>query len=653
MKKRVIGFTVVACMMLFAGTALAFTADDIPGSYKNITVNEAGELIVALPDGTVYPMKDETPKYSLRMARGNPVGTEEGFAFDFTDAMHGLTLEGGTLFYALCDLSEKFPIPKWKREAEIDESGQSHAKLIGRLQGKYDFIDWEKNQRGCFYYRVADATGYIIYEGKFWFTGNGPFTVDPGSIIEGPFLNMLTHNSVVISFETMAPAAGMVTVNGQTFYDEGSTTHHEIAVTGLSPNTAYDYTVSTDIGQHTESYALRTAPAPGTRAPFTFAFTSDSRSGISSGEREIAGTNAYMMKKIMALVAARGAKFMQFTGDEIDGYRNAPDRQRLEYTNWKRSILPWASRVPVVAAMGNHEALMRVFDDGSYYGLQVDRFPYATESAEALFAEAFVNPSNGPESEDGAAYDPDPNAVDFPSYKENVFYYTYDNIAMICLNSNYWYAPSLPYSETAGGNPHGYLMDNQIAWLQGILDMLDADENIDYVFVTHHTPVWPNGGHIKDDMFYTGNGSNDVKPVIKGADPAGIKGIIERRDEYWTQLMNSSKVVAVLTGDEHNYARLLVQNGMPLYGEKEGDYVPPEGEQMQITRAIWQVHNGAAGAPYYGLERTPWNNDFDQASQTGTYLKHFTTENAVVFFHVNGKSLKLEVVNPDTLDRIE
>ena len=45
----------------------------------------------------------------------------------------------------------------------------------------------------------------------------------------------------------------------------------------------------------------------------------------------------------------------------------------------------WRSR-PVYPAMGNHEALLNVFDDGSKYGIALDQWPYATHSAEAVFA---------------------------------------------------------------------------------------------------------------------------------------------------------------------------------------------------------------------------------------------------------------------------
>ena len=117
------------------------------------------------------------------------------------------------------------------------------------------------------------------------------------------------------------------------------------------------------------------------------------------------------------------------------------------------------------------------------------------------------------------------------------------------------------------------------------------------------------------------------------------KGIIERRDAYLKTLMEYAKVVALLTGHEHNYSRLLLKNGVKIYAEDK--YRP--ANPLQLTRPIWQINNGAAGAPYYTREPTPWDD----------HLKSFTAQSAVVFFHIHGRSLKMEVVNPETLDRIE
>ena len=644
----------VGCLAVLGGLAWAASAeagDEIPAVYANLHRNAAGKLVVA-GGKREFALKDETPLYTLRQLRGNPVGTAAGFRFEFRDPDHPRTYQtaaGGRLYYALMDPRERLPLPKFKRGTTIDDNGVANARMLERLEGRYDFIEWKKHGRGHIYYRVVNAIGEILYDGRFSFTGSGPFHVDPMSIVDGPSVNMLTHESAVIAFESLRPAPAQVAVKGVGLFRGPPGTRHEIRVEGLSPDTTYEYVVWAGAGSNAgpeEGAAFRTAPRPGSRRPFTFAFASDSRSGINVGERNLAGTNAYMMKKVLALALERGAAFLQFTGDEIDGYRNDPETQRVEYANWRRAILPWAAHIPVVAGMGNHEALVRVFDDGTRRGLSCARFPFETQSAETIFAESFVNPLNGPESEDGAAYDPDPARRDFPSYKENVFHYTYANVAVVVLNSDYWYSPSVQIGKfLVGGNPHGYLMDKQIAWLRRTLERFEADEKIDHVFVTHHTPAWPNGGHIRDDMFY--GGKNVIRPWIAGKPHP--KGIIERRDEYWRILMDAPKVVAVLTGDEHNYARLAVASGMPVYAE--GRFKPDN--PLEITRTVWQVNNGAAGAPYYGLEQTPWNADFDRATGKGKYLRNFTTENALVLFRVDGKQIRVEVWNPDSLDRIE
>jgi len=89
----------------------------------------------------------------------------------------------------------------------------------------------------------------------------------------------------------------------------------------------------------------------------------------------------------------------------------------------------WHTR-PVYPAMGNHESLLRIYDDGSNYGIELDRWPYNTDSAEAIFAENFVNPNNGPTPEDPRR----------PPYSENVFSFTYGDVMIIAFNNNYWFS---------------------------------------------------------------------------------------------------------------------------------------------------------------------------------------------------------------------
>jgi 3',5'-cyclic AMP phosphodiesterase CpdA len=264
----------------------------------------------------------------------------------------------------------------------------------------------------------------------------------------------------------------------------------------------------------------------------------------------------------------------------------------------------------------------------------IDKFPFETESAEQLFAKMFVHPHNGPKSEDGSKYDPDPGKTDFPSYDENVYYYTYGNMAMVVLNSNYLYAPSEDMVHLTGGNIHGYIMDNQLEWFGNTIAKLEKDDNIDHIFVTIHTPAFPNGGHANNDMWYFGN--NEIRPYIAGK-PVD-KGIIERRDEFLDIMVNKSqKVIALLCGDEHNYSRLRIDGTTDIYPENW------EGSKLKLRRTIWQITNGSAGAPYYAQEKLPWSGS----------VEIFSTKYALVFLNIDGKNIDVEVINPDTGEEVD
>ena len=155
-----------------------------------------------------------------------------------------------------------------------------------------------------------------------------------------------------------------------------------------------------------------------------------------------------------------------------------------------------------------------------------------------------------------------------------------------------------------------------------------------HIFVTTHTPFFPNGGHVRDDMWYAGN--NAMRPYVAGKQME--KGIIERRDQMLDILVNQSKKVrAILTGDEHNYNRLRLTPETTIYPEK---YEPAK---IKLSRTIYQINNGAAGAPYYAQEQTPWT----------PFVSGFTTRHALVFFHVKGKKIQVEVLDPDTLEEVD
>ncbi len=616
--------------LLFAALSLlscsVFSQTTIPSVFTNIHSDEKGNLYLERDGRKIYASPSKA-KYTIKNLQGSPKGTETGIAFDF-----GLSDFEGSLYFGLIPFQDsKYPQPIfYKKEIKIKD-GKAEVEIKNALGTTHDIVKWETKGNGTLGYRVADKRGKLLYDGIVSFKYNGTFTTQP-SLVEGPFVNILTSQGVTISFDLDSEIDAYVEVNGTKFSSEKAI-HHEILIAGLQANTTYTYKVV--FGENSQSYSFKTAPKAGSRTPFTFAYASDSRAGAGGGEIDFLGTNYYIMKRIMALASANNIAFMQFTGDLVSGYTLNKEDMNLQYANWKRVVGTFAKYYPVYVGVGNHEVLINKFvDTVAKIEHWTPKFPFNTESMEAVFAKNFVNPTNGPESEDGAVYDPDKSKIDFPSYRENVFYYTYDNVAMIVLNTEYWYSPNYKSLLLTGGNVHGYIMDNQLQWLKATIEKLEKDETIDHIFVTNHTPVFPNGGHVADAMYY--NGNNAFRPMVAGKSVE--KGIMEVRNELLDILANQSKKCrAIFVGDEHNYCRTRIDKNVPIYPEKY------DGKRIEISRTIYQITNGACGAPYYSQEQTPWT----------SAVSGFTSHNALVFINVSGKKVSLKVINPDTLEVID
>lgn len=614
--------------LFFVSTLSAQNSEvKIPSVYSNIFYKGAQLFFKNPKTGKQAPKETAQPFETLQNLGASPKGTENGIAFDFhNDQFNGL------IYYGLySSLPQKYAYPVYFKRTAVIKNGKAKIDLKA-LAGRYDIAGWETTGHMKLGYRIVNNKGEILYDGRINISGKGPFYPDL-TITEGPFLNILTSDGVVVSFETNEPCQPYVEVDGKVFKNSKEVgTHHEIQISGLKAGTRYSYTVH--YGNYSDTYSFKTAPKEGSRTAFTFAYASDSRKATGGGERDIYGVNGYVLKRMAVLAAKEHAVFMQFTGDLINGYSSCLGQQKLEYANWKDVVGPYWHYMPFVISPGNHEAFLKVFDNGSHYGVSVDNFPFNKVSAEKVFSDEFVNPKNGPVSEDGAYYDPDKKTADFPPYGETAYYYIYDNIAIVALNSNYWYTPNPRQIPLTGGNVHAYIMDNQLKWLENTLAKLQKDKRIDHIFVTIHTPAFPNAGHSGDDMWYHGN--NEIRPWVNGKPVK--EGIIQRRDDYLNALINeNTKVLAILCGDEHNYTRMLINDSTPRYPK---GYKYPK---LKLKRSIWQITNGSAGAPYYGLEKLPW---------TG-FVKKYTTQHALMLFDIHGKKVVLRVINPDTFEKIE
>ena len=122
------------------------------------------------------------------------------------------------------------------------------------------------------------------------------------------------------------------------FTDDGSTTYiHEATVTGLTPNTKYEYRVGYGADRRSDWYSLETAGA----SVYDVLIYPDSQSGDYSQWEEIVKTSA--------LRNPRTALYISM-GDLVDN-----GEQAYQWRTWLNSIKPLSANVPLATTLGNHE----------------------------------------------------------------------------------------------------------------------------------------------------------------------------------------------------------------------------------------------------------------------------------------------------------
>ena len=608
---------------LFAARAQITPGAEIPASLNHLSYDANGRLTVQ-SGGQTFTDGAKTDDYQMPAIMGVLTGSETGILLDLNRPGFN-----GTVAYGPLDETAEYPaIAFLPRDVRISD-GKALLEMKKTFTRATDYFHLADRGNGILGYRIIDSSGRIVYEGRIAFEGKGPYRVVP-TITQGPMVNTVEPAGFVLAYETQVPLKTTVTVDGRTFSDDAEVTRHELSITGLKPSTEYTYTIT--YGARTESHKMTTAPVEGNRQPFTFAFASANRATTGGGERDFGGINYQHTRAVMAAAMQHNAVFLQCTGDITTGANPSVGGHLMEYANFKRALEPFWSRIPVYVGMGDHETNKTTLrnDDPANRGYSVELFPYAEVSGEATFARAFVNPANGPQSEDGAAYDPNPGEMDFPTYKENVYYYTYGNIAMIVLNTEYWESKT---PAVTGGCPEGYIMDQQMKWLRETVQRMENDPNIDHIFVNVHGAVFPNGDHLTDAMYWSGD--NTSRAVVAGVPLP--KGAIERRDEILDVCVNKSrKFLAFLSGDEHNFSFLQVTPETPIY--KDG-YTGP---RIRISRPFYNINDGGGGSAPYALLKSPWSGSF----------KYFTAPPTVALITVRGKNVVLNAVRAETLEPI-
>ncbi len=472
-----------------------------------------------------------------------------------------------------------------------------------------------------------------LADGRVWFSVVGGRVRPVVSICEGPAVNLVVSDHpewIVVSSETDRPARVWLELEGgRVLASPLVGKRHEIRVDGLLPDTRYRYRVlAVESGDTigTPWIHFLSAPAKGTSG-VVFVYAGDGRAASGGGEYGTRGVNRKVVSRIAEEAHRKGARFFLFGGDLIGGHVNSVEAFRTQLKSFKQAIEPFRHSTAFYSALGNHETLLHVFDNGSRYGLGMDRWPYDTESAEAVFADEFVHPRNGPTPQPG-----------LPPYAETVFSFQYGDVRVIVFNNNYWWTShsSIP---SFGGSPEGYILPEQLSWIEHELQSAEVDSTVRHILLLAQEPVFPGGGHVGDAMWHNGDNTMRAFQNVNGAMVPSPMGIVDVRNRLWEMICRNPKVAAVLGSDEHNYQRMLITNntpvGVPSEDDIDGDGKLRDGKLSPnpgFVRPTWFIISGGAGAPYYTQQHAPWN----------SAVLRFTPQSHYVLFSSETGKLKLQ-----------
>ncbi len=518
-----------------------------------------------------YPNSPLTDSSGLRILASEPTVTitPEGQAKISWQTV--AATQGGNVYLGIPDYNQQLEYPIYAQIIKLDEPQPTtnHQSSINLNQCLKAFApSYLTKGEGIIAYRLelpnAKQTNNLFHDRSFRVVRSKNGFRLGVHISEGPFVTQTTKNSAIIWWTTDRAATSELTIQGRKpLFSKAPSTHHEFKISGLSAGKAYKYSAksqTTDDLVTSRTYNFKTAPIDGNN--FSFAFTCDGRTGaLGGGDTGVEGVNIKSAQVLAAGIHSKKPEFLIFAGDLISGYTSSEADYRAQLQAWKRVYGNLGHYIPLYPGMGNHESLLDIFADGSRFDKQGDK------SAEAVFATEFVNPTNAPP----------PEAPGLPTYQEAVYSFDYGNAHFCQLNSDYWYSNK---SSTAGGNPFGRLLPGQIRWLAADLQAA-RDRGQKHLFVFVHEPAFPNGGHVQDSLW-------------EGGKEQGVA----TRDKFW-QIVSDAGVVAVLSGHEHNYSRTAIDSTTPVHLDKTPN--------PKFRSRVWQIIQGAAGAPFYPQEQTvPW-----------------------------------------------
>lgn len=264
--------------------------------------------------------------------------------------------------------------------------------------------------------------------------------------------------------------------------DDGSTTYiHEATLTGLTPNTKYEYRVGYGTDRRSDWYPLETAGA----SEYEVLIYPDSQSGDYSGWEQIVKDSAQRNPNTALYIGM---------GDLVDN-----GEQAYQWRTWLNSIQPLSARVPLAPMMGNHEmytldwkmrepkAYLNYFDVPSNGNTTFDRHYYSYDYGDVHYVVLDTQLYESTHEDNHDVHHPDLYDVQVQWLRQDLVSNTKKWTVVLMHRDPFQYAFDRPGASRAAGFDE-----------EGVLFMPIFDEfHVDLV-LSAHLHSYRNRGHVRN-----------------------------------------------------------------------------------------------------------------------------------------------------------
>lgn len=266
------------------------------------------------------------------------------------------------------------------------------------------------------------------------------------------------------------------------FTDDGSTTYiHEATLTGLIPNTKYEYRVGYGTDRRSDWYPLETAGA----SEYEVLIYPDSQPGDYSGWEQIVKDSAQRNPNTALYIGM---------GDLVDN-----GEQAYQWRTWLDSIKPLSARIPLAPTLGNHEmytldwkmreprAYLNYFDVPNNGNATFDRHYYSYDYGDVHYVVLDTQLYESTHEDNHDVHHPDLYDVQVQWLRQDLAANTKKWTVVLMHRDPFQYAFNRPGASRAAGFDE-----------EGVLFMPIFDEfNVDLV-LSAHLHSYRNRGHVRN-----------------------------------------------------------------------------------------------------------------------------------------------------------